>query len=338
MLTAGGPFWLTGLDVTLAYPANRFTLPFMLGASLLFGGLLSLLPARMRLGLVVGFVALAAGRQALWADAFRRDWTTQKALFWQMYWRAPGIMPDTILLLNEGGLQFYADNSLTGAVNWIYDPHNRSAAMDYVLFYPTSRLNGTLDGLNPNQPITYDFISERFNGNTSQALAFYYQPPGCLRLLDPVLDPDNHLIAADTDMRAAARLSSSRWIETETTARMPAIYGPEPSHGWCYYFERADLAAQMKDWKRVTQLGDVAFQLDDYPNDPIERFVFIEGYARAGDWTRARQLAIQSYKVSPDFVGPLLCKLMDRLDREIPDGNVKASSLNDLRTKFACLP
>ncbi len=33
LLAAGGPFWLTGLDVTLAFPANRFTLPFMLGVA-----------------------------------------------------------------------------------------------------------------------------------------------------------------------------------------------------------------------------------------------------------------------------------------------------------------
>ena len=126
MLLAGGPFWLTGLDITLAHPANRFTLPFMLGVSLLLAGLLEFLPMRWRVGVAVVLISLAAGRQALWADAYRRDWATQKTLFWQMFWRAPGIKPDTIVLLNEGPLQFYADNSLTGALNWIYDPDNRS--------------------------------------------------------------------------------------------------------------------------------------------------------------------------------------------------------------------
>ena len=36
---------------------------------------------------------------------------------------------------------------------------------------------------------------------------------------------------------------------------MPAIYGPEPVHGWCYYFERASLAAQTADWGAVTEAG-----------------------------------------------------------------------------------
>ena len=119
---------------------------------------------------------------------------------------------------------------------------------------------------------------------------------------------------------------------------MPAIYGPEPPHNWCYYFEQADLAAQMGEWPRVTQLGDKAFALNDYPNDPVERFVFIEGYAIEGNWARAKELALQSYKVSPHYVGPLLCKLLQRMDHELGANTTNQSSLNDLRTRFSCLP
>lgn len=338
MLAAGGPFWLAGLDITLAYPASRFTLPFMLGVSLLLAGLLEFFPVRVRLGIVSVLILLAAGRQALWADDFRRDWNTQKTIFWQMFWRAPGIAPNTIVLLNDGAFQFYADNSLAAALNWIYDPGNRSNAMDYVLFFPTSRLGGSLQGFEAGQPVTYDFISEIFRGNTSQVIAFYYQPPGCLRLLDPEIDSQNRFIPDATRMREAAGLSSSAWITPDETARMPKIYGPEPARGWCYYFEQADLARQMGDWQRVVELGDKAFNLNDYPNDPIERFVFIEGYAHTGNWTRAKELAIASYKVSPNYVSPLLCRLLNRIDRGLPASGEKQTSLNDLRTRFSCLP
>ncbi len=338
MLLAGGPFWLTGLVISLAHPANRFTLPFILGVSLLFAGLLDHLPPSARLTLTVGLVALAAGRQALWSDGYRRDWATQKEMFWQMIWRAPGIKPDTMVLLNEGPLLYYADNSLTGALNWIYDPSNRSTAMDYALFYPTSRTAGTLQELTPGRSVTYDFISEDFHGSTSQTLSFYYSPPGCLRLLNPSLDTENRLIPDESLMRTAAQLSSPQWITSEASARMPEIYGPEPSHGWCYYFERAELASQSRDWTRVAQLGDQGFALNDYPNDPVERFVFIEGYAAVGNWTRAQQLAVQSYKVSPHVVGPLLCTLIKRMEHDLPASSTKETGLNELRTKFSCLP
>ena len=336
MLAAGWPLWLPGLDITLAFPANRFTLPFILGISLVLGGLLALLPAKLRLALAVILLALAAGRQALLADSYRRDWATQKAMFWQMFWRAPGIVPHTMVLLNEGSLPYFADNSLTATLNWIYDPQNREGAMDYVLFYPTSRLGGTLQGLAPGQSITYDFIAEVFTGTTSQTLAFYYQPPGCLRLLDPLYDTRNHFIPDATLMRDAATLSSSEWITAQGDAHMPAIYGPEPPHDWCYYYEQADLAAQVGDWPQVAALGDQALALNDYPNDPVERFVFVEGYAHEGNWDRALELSNASFKVSKVYVGPLLCRLWSRIEKGTPDTPSQAVAVAEVKRLYAC--
>jgi hypothetical protein len=257
-------------------------------------------------------------------------------MFWQMLWRAPAIAPHTTLLLNQGAFLYYADNSLTGPLNWIYDPGNRDPGMDYVLFYPTSRLGGTLQGFEAGQPINYDFIAEVFTGNTSQTLAFYYQPPACLRLLDPALDSENHFVSDTSLMRQAAALSSTRWISSEATGHMPQIYGPEPPHGWCYYFEKADLAGQLGDWTTVVQLGDSAFKLNDYPNDPIERFVFIEGYARTGDWAKALDLSATSYRVSKTYVGPLLCRLWNRIRLGTPASLSRSAALDQVKRLFAC--
>jgi hypothetical protein len=336
MLAAGGPFWLSGLEVSIAYPANRFTLPFMLGASLTLAGLLALATPAIRTWAAVGMLCLAAGRQALWAEEFRHDWIAQKDLFWQMVWRAPGIEPNTIVLLNEGALPYYADNSLTGALNWIFDPDNRSDAMDYVLFYPTSRVGGTLPSLDPGLPITYDFISEIFEGNTSQTLAFYYQPPGCLRLLEPLVDSENRLLPRATMMRESASLSSSVWITQAAEARMPQIYEPEPAHGWCYYFERAELAAQSGDWTGVAALGDIALALDDYPNNPVERFVFVEGYAHTGHWSQALEQSTTSYRVSRGYMAPLLCALWSRIETETPDSREKATAVAEVMSMLVC--
>jgi hypothetical protein len=336
MLLAGCPFILTGLEVTLAYPANRFTLPFMLGVSLVLAGLSTFASPSIRMWLAVALFSLAAGRQALWAEAYRHDWATHKEMFWQMAWRAPGIAPNTILFLNEGALPYYADNSLTGALNWIYDPHNRSGNMDYVLFYPTSRVGGALPSLQAGQPIEYDFISEVFTGSTSKVLSFFYLPPGCLRLLDPSFDTVNHLIPDASMMREAAALSSVKWVLEDTEAHMPDIYGPEPAHGWCFFFERAGLAAQRGDWDEVTKLGDQAFRIDDYPNDPVERFVFIEGYAHTNAWKRAAELSDESYRVSRSYVGPLLCRLWRRIEAETVPAPEREETLSRIKRMYTC--
>jgi hypothetical protein len=130
---------------------------------------------------------------------------------------------------------------------------------------------------------------------------------------------------------------------------MPAIYGPEPEHGWCFYFQKADLARQMGDWDEVVILGNKAFKLDDYPNDPIERFVFIEGYAHVGDWDRAIEYSKVSYRVSKDYVGPLLCQLWERIEAETdqsPESNAltgeavstRSEALAKVQSMFACSP
>jgi hypothetical protein len=98
-------------------------------------------------------------------------------------------------------LSFYADNSLSPSLNWIYAPDKHSDQIDYVLFYPTNRLDSALPALQPDIPIQYDYIAGHFNGNTSQAVAFYYAPPACLRLLEPDIDKNNHFILAESFMR-----------------------------------------------------------------------------------------------------------------------------------------
>jgi hypothetical protein len=337
MLVAGWPFWLTGVPVSLGYPANRATLSFMLGVSLLLSGLLSLLPNRLDWILLAVFVSLAAGRQFQWSNDFRRDWSAQKNLFWQMTWRAPGLATGTIVMMNEA-LAFYADNSLGAALNWIYAPDNHTDRVDYVLFYPTNRMGGALASLEPGQPVEYDYLAGKFEGDTSQVVVFYYAPPGCLRLLDPQIDPYNRLIPDETLLRDAAHLSSTTPILDQPIARMPKIYNPEPAHNWCYYFEQADLARQIGDWTQVTDLGDKAFKLNDYPNDPLERFVFVEGYAHKGEWQKALDYSNASYKVSKSYVGPLLCRLWERIDQEVSASPTKDNFVLQAKTLFGCNP
>jgi hypothetical protein len=337
LILAGPPFWLTGVPVSLGFPANRATLSFMLGVSFVLAGLIELIPWRFNYLLIVLLVALAAGRQFLWANEFRRDWASQKNLFWQMAWRAPGIKPDTLVLMNEN-LLFYADNSISVPLNWIYAPDNHTEHIDYVLFYPTNRLDSSLPELKKDLPVEYDYLAGHFQGNTSQTLAFYYDPPACLRLLEPGLDPINRFIPDESLMREASALSNLAQIQTSPGAVMPSIYHPEPEHGWCYYFEKADLARQIGNWAEVVKLGSTAATLDDHPNNPVERFVFIEGYAHVGDWEQALKLSGESYRISKEYVGPLLCQLWKRIETETSGDSMRTQALAEVKNMYACKP
>ena len=337
---AGWPFWLIGFHPSLEWPTSRFTLPFMFGVSLIYGGLISAVPwEKLRIVLLVSLISLAAGRQYLSARDYAQDWTTQKDLFWQMTWRAPGIKPDTLVLLNEGALNYYADNSLSAALNWIYAPDNHGKHVEYVLFYPKTRLHNALPELKTEIPIYYDYLAGEFNGSTSQTLAMYYAPPGCLRILDSDIEHLNHLIPETSLMRFASSISNPGLIVNTPRAKMPDVYGPEPVHNFCYYFEKADLARQFGDWDAVEKYSQTALSSsDDHRYNPAEQLVFIEGYAHAGEWQRAIDLSAKVYDFSKNNTGAMLCRLWRRIGAETAESAERSATLFNVSNMFGCNP
>jgi hypothetical protein len=69
------------------------------------------------------------------------------------------------------------------------------------------------------------------------------------------------------------------------------IFGTEPTHTWCYYFQKAELARQIGDWEQVAALGDTAIDAGIAPANDGEWLVFIEGYAAVGRCDDARALS-----------------------------------------------
>ena len=336
MVLGGGPFWLASLKLSLAFPASRFTLSFMLGISLFMAGLLGLFPARIRILLASLLIALAAGKQVMTSESFVRDWEAHRNLFWQMTWRAPSIEPGVVVLMNHDGFKYYADNSLSGALNWIYAPDSSREQIEYVLFYPKTRFRNHLPDIEPDLDIYFDYIGGEFHGNTSRTLSFYYEPQKCLRLLDPDTERVNRLIPENSLMRYAARLTVPELIHDEPQVVMPYAYGKEPEHGYCYYYQKADLARQFDRWDEVVELSDVALSFEDRVYEPAEQLLFIEGYAHVGQWGRAMELSTGVYEYSSEGMGRVLCRLWNRIEAETNSSSERSAVLDEVRSMFAC--
>ncbi|MCC6146268.1 MAG: hypothetical protein IT308_01740 [Anaerolineaceae bacterium] len=340
LLIAGWPFWLTQLVVGLRQPNSRFTLPFTLGAVLLAAMLLSLLPRRpgwLQTGTLALLTAFSAGYQFQVANQYRRSLDAQRQFFWQMVWRVPELAEGTAVLTNDLPISYVTDNSLTAMLNWVYAPENGSERMSHFLYYPSLRQDTVLQGMQPDRAITHNYWAAVFYGSTSQMVAVDYAPPACLRVLDPEVDPENPTIPIL--LRKAAELSSWEWIlplTGEQTARPPAqIYGAEPVHGWCYYYQKAELARQQTDWEGVVQVGEEAFGLGEYPNNPAERYPFIEGYAQTGRWEQAVGQTAEAAAITP-LVHPPLCRLWKRIDAHTQASTDKAAAFEQLSEVLKC--
>jgi hypothetical protein len=72
--------------------------------------------------------------------------------------------------------------------------------------------------------------------------------------------------------------------------------------------------------------------------DPAELFVFIEGYAHAGDWARAVELSKEAHGISPEIVGEMLCRLWERVEAETSPGGGRSGALVEVRMLFTCNP
>jgi len=205
-----------------------------------------------------------------------------------------------------------------------------------MLYFPSRRLGTSLPGLVPGLPVYRDYRAAIFEGNTSRAVGLIYEPPACLRVLDPGLDVENKMLP--DVMQLSAALSRPSLIEStpEQSVSLPVqLYGQEPIHGWCYFYEKADLARQQGNWDQVVALGEQAFATGDYPNDPMERIPFIEGFAHAGNWDKAVELTQESLNVTP-MMGPVLCHLWERISIETSASPEKDGTLQKILDEMKC--
>ena len=68
------------------------------------------------------------------------------------------------------------------------------------------------------------------------------------------------------------------------------IFGAEPAHDWCYYYQQAALARQQGDWETIRALYQEALGHGLYPNDSVEWMPFVQAYVVLGDQDGLRTL------------------------------------------------
>ncbi|NPV56663.1 MAG: hypothetical protein HPY76_08340 [Anaerolineae bacterium] len=72
-------------------------------------------------------------------------------------------------------------------------------------------------------------------------------------------------------------------------ATPPWLFGDEPAHTWCYFFQKAELARQNHDWDEINRLGDEAEAGGWQASQPAEYLPFLEAAARAGNLQDVRR-------------------------------------------------
>jgi hypothetical protein len=287
------PSWAVGFTLRFDFDHDRFFISIMLGASLFIIGLADLILKEGKSKLVVLslLIGLCAAQQFWTADAYRRDWENQRSFFWELAWRMPKLQENTLLLADELPFDYVFDLHLAAPVNWVLAPSLETHDLPYMLFYIRSRLGASLPSLEQGTPITMPFRTATFRGNTSQSITIYKEEGGCLRVLDPVYSDAETVFGERRVLQTAIGLSNLDLISDGPTPVLEeSVFGPEPEHGWCYYFENAELARQLGNWRRAVELYGEAEESGLTAGSPVEYLPFIEAFARTGDMDAALEL------------------------------------------------
>ena len=328
LLIGGWPVWATNMHLELSFPWDRFTLPLMFGGVLIFAALFDQLPLTQspKFFLISLIVGLSSGVHLFSALDYRLSWSKQQEFFWQLAWRAPVIQPNTLVLISTDAFRYVTDNSLSAPLNWVYAPEQDSARMPYQFFDLEARLGSDLPALSEGIPIIHDYRATHFEGSTSQAVVIFYDPPRCLKVIDPILDGD--LLNKPEDIAEALPLSRPYLIQDgELSSEVERLFGPPPEREWCYYFEKAELAGQLGDWAKAAALADQA--LSNMPKleggQAYELVTFIRGYAYSNRWEKALALSRRGAEIS-DKMPQVLCDLWSQFAASPPTANAPAES------------
>jgi hypothetical protein len=297
------PVILSDRQVELYDSYKSYGLHPIAGVVLFIAGIVLMFQPNFRSLIPIALVGISVSTQVLNADFWKPFWGFQHQMWWQLTWRAPDIKDDTLVMTySSDGYNPQQDYEIWGPVNLIYNPEpaRAPAIQAEVLNADTTYSILKKDVLNNHVrgiPLHRDF---------NNVLLMSMSPlSSCLHIIDgrlPVYsERESSLI------RQVGEYSQVDRIIPSGTAPMPpsSIFGSEPAHGWCYFYQKASLARQTGDWEEIGRLYDQVNDLNLETNDKSEMIPFFEALVNLGRHEEARVLFNKQIKGNSEMRFPL---------------------------------
>lgn len=295
------PVWIIGRQASLGIYGNRFGLAAMFGLSIALVGLLEWLSNRTlaKNTVICILIGLAIHFHLFTAKAFQDSWEKQQRVYWQLSWRAPYIQPGTAIISDGEIFQFVGIYSTSMGISLLYPPSEKPREVPY-WFYSLGRgLYTKTDELIAGIPMDGSLRNYSFMGNSKNSLLIYLPANNqCLKTLTP-----NDRFDTDIPdlLRKVIPISNIDRIEKKFDKEWSppkSIFGKEPEHTWCYYFEKAELAGQYDDWDEVIRLYKVAEQEGYRPSEINEFLPLLDAYLHSNSIDKAYRLSVQMKRLS----------------------------------------
>jgi hypothetical protein len=130
-----------------------------------------------------------------------------------------------------------------------------------------------------------------YTGDMKDAVVVNYPAGSCVHIMDPEIP----LYSLNDDLQVwlAASRSNISVIQTGTTDISPPsdIFGREPAHDWCYYYQKTAMAVQFEQWEQAARYADEALANGLRPIDPAEWMPLYIAYVKTGNMDQTNELA-----------------------------------------------
>jgi hypothetical protein len=335
------PGWITDQFISLKNPlwSDRFGMASMVGASLLTVALIEILISNQKTQIIL--LSAITGLSIAWhfsnTNQFRWAWNDQKNFYTQLRWRAPYIQAGTTIFSDNELFEFMGEYPTQFALNTLYPKENPGRDLNYWYYSLYRNFNENRADLIDGIELRDSQYSSRFQGNSLDSLVINYKPDSghCLWVIRPE-DADFDNLPEIT--REVGVISNLDRIITTSPLESPKpveIFGNEQMDTWCYYYQQADLARQLKDWEQIAELWTTTVDKGIKPGDGFELLPFIEGLGRSGDWEKAEKLSKLAHSKTRRL-NPLLCSIWGRI-KESSEATVEQEQvLERINSKFNC--
>jgi hypothetical protein len=274
---------------------SHYALPASVAGAMFMVGLVYLLnDKRIRFGALALLVGLSALTHAALASRARSEQELIRGFWHQIAWRVPDLRAGVVLMVNYPGVDYGEGTDIVwGPANFIYYPE-RQEQIPVAVSIAAARMEADtprniLEGAQLSQ--TYIVVNDiRYDFDNLLVMSLPSEN-ACVHVLDGNWA---ELSVADSALTALAapRSHIENVIQPANLRTLPeTIFGAEPPHGWCYYYQAAQLARQAEDWKAITQIAQTVEQLGLHPNDQVEWMPFLQAAAISGDEKQVKQIS-----------------------------------------------
>lgn len=323
------PIVVSGRIVREYLVYDRYTLTSMIGISFIFVGLINMFFKKYRIILLSTLVFLSVTSQLM--NGFYRlsNWTDQKNIWWQLYWRSPKIKEDAFIVfdfprLSESNLK----NQVVNCIKWyqIYWVDYQLWAPGNLFFnYNNSPKEHFRGELLSNSNVVDNIKNKKVEFVVDRNLEYPQNYSNLVILSTPsdvsclwIYDNIRRELPGKSNMIINSVISYSdidNLVQKDSHSSPPqSIFGKEPEKDWCYYFQKASLARQLKDWTTLSFLTNEVKNNKYHPKDNNEWLPFIEGMIVTKQYTEANDL-INTILQSEDHQGTFINNVCDMVVR-----------------------